>query len=119
MAGKKYDSGKPRVSLIFTQALLEVAKVGTFGALKYDDHNWRKGMKWSRLTDAQLRHLIAYVSGDRKDNESGLSHLAHVAWNALALVEYELNQIGEDDLFKGYPKKAERASKNKKTKRKR
>jgi len=100
--GKKFDEGKPRVSLVVSKAWLEVAKVGTFGAEKYGDHNFRKGMKWSRLIDAAFRHMILYVSGERIDKESGCSHLAHIAWNILALLEFEIEGIGEDDLFKGY-----------------
>lgn len=100
--GVKYDQGKPRMSLILTQAVVEVAKVGTMGATKYNDQNWRQGMKWSRLLDAALRHLTQYNNGDRIDKESGLSHLSHAAWNVLALLDYELNTVGEDDLFRGY-----------------
>ncbi len=108
MTGKKFDEGKARVSLIImSKALLEVARVGTFGAQKYGDHNFRSGMKWSRLVDAALRHLFSYLAGERIDHESGLSHLAHVAWNMLALLEFELNAVGEDDLFKGYLTKKE------------
>lgn len=102
MGGKKYDEGKPRVSLIMSKAILEVAKVGTMGAQKYGDYNYRQGMKWSRLADAGLRHFIAYLSGERIDKESGLSHLAHTAWNLLALLEYEIAGAGEDDLWEGY-----------------
>lgn len=102
--GVKHDSGKPRVSLLSSDAILEIAKVGTMGAEKYQDHNWRKGMKWSRLMDAAERHLLDYNKGERIDPESKLSHLAHVAWNFMALLEYELNNVGEDDLFKGYKK---------------
>jgi hypothetical protein len=104
MGGKKYDEGKARVSLIVSPALLEVAKVGTMGAKKYGDYNYRLGMKWSRLADAGMRHFISYLSGERIDEESGLSHLAHVAWNVLALLEYEISGTGEDDLWKGYKK---------------
>lgn len=102
--GVKFNSGKPRVGLIVSKAWLEVAKVGTFGAEKYGDHNFRKGMKWSWLIDAAFRHLIAYMTGERIDPESGLSHLAHIAWNILALLEFEIEGVGEDDLWKGYPK---------------
>jgi hypothetical protein len=104
MEGKKYDSGKARVSLLSSDAIIEVAKVATMGAKKYDDNNWRGGMKWSRLMDAAERHLLAYNKGDRIDEESGLSHLAHVAWNIMALLDYEVNKVGEDDLWKGYKK---------------
>lgn len=102
MEGKKFDTGKPRISLLSSDAIVEIAKVATMGAQKYDDHNWRKGMKWSRLMDAAERHLLKYNKGERVDEESGLSHLAHVAWNLMALLEYEINNVGEDDLFKGY-----------------
>ena len=114
--GRRDHEGKPRVSLIVSKALLEVAKVGTMGAAKYGDHNFRKGMKWSLMLDAAFRHLIRYVSGERRDidpncdgcksknckDHSGLSHLAHIAWNILALLEYEIEGVGEDDLFPGY-----------------
>lgn len=103
--GRKFDNGKPRVSLVMmSKAILEVAKVGTMGASKYGDHNFRDGMKWSRIVDADLRHLLKYLDGELIDDESKLSHLAHHAWNALALLEYELNKLGENDLFPGYKK---------------
>jgi hypothetical protein len=102
--GRKYDTGKPRVSLLSSDAILEIAKVATMGAAKYDDNNWRGGMKWSRLMDAAERHLLDYNKGNRVDPESHLSHLAHVAWNIMALLEYEVNKAGEDDLWKGYKK---------------
>ena len=47
--GKKFDEGKVRVDLIPTESLFAVAEVLTFGASKYGEHNWRKGMAWSRL----------------------------------------------------------------------
>jgi len=102
--GRKNDSGKPRISLLSSDAIIEIAKVATMGAEKYDDNNWRKGMKWSRLMDAAERHLLDYNKGYRIDKESKLSHLAHVAWNIMALLEYEINKVGEDDLWKGYDK---------------
>jgi hypothetical protein len=112
--GIKFDEGKPRVGLILSKALLEVAAVGTFGAQKYGDHNYRKGLKWSRLIDAAGRHLLYYMSGERKDKESGLSHLAHIAWNILTLLEFEIEGAGEDDLWKGYENQKEISEKDKK-----
>lgn len=101
MSGTKHDQGKPRISLLPPLALIEVAKVSTFGAQKYGDHNWLNGLNWSRLADAAGRHKLCYLSGERVDSESGLSHIAHVAWNELALLEYELRGLGKDDLWKG------------------
>jgi len=88
--GAKLDAGKPRVGLViagFSHALLEVAKVGTYGANKYTDNGWRSvpnGVQ--RYTDAMLRHYLA-ESDDSVDDESGLLHAAQVAWNALARLE--------------------------------
>jgi hypothetical protein len=115
LKGKKYDSGKPRVSLLSSDAILEIAKVATMGAAKYSDHNWRGGMKWSRLMDAAERHLLDYNRGNRVDKESHLSHLAHVAWNIMALLEYEINNSGEDDLWKGYKNEPKRVSKKRRS----
>ena len=37
----KYDSGKPDLSLIPPESLVEIAHVMTFGAEKYDRDDWR------------------------------------------------------------------------------
>jgi hypothetical protein len=97
--GLKYDQGKPRMELISSIALIEIAKVYNAGAKKYSDHNWRGGMKWSRLLGAAMRHLVAYIGGESKDPESGLSHLAHVATCMTFLLEYEVTHKELDDRF--------------------
>jgi hypothetical protein len=96
----KFDQGKPPMSLLPMEALVEVAKVLGFGATKYAPHNWRKGFKWSRLADAALRHLTSYCAGERKDPETHLSHLAHASCMLMFLLTHELNGLGEDDLLK-------------------
>jgi len=89
--GVKLDVDKNRLGLVlcgFSRALVEVGKVGTFGANKYSDDGWvsvHNGEQ--RYTDALLRHLFASAIGDNDDLESGLSHWAHVAWNALAVLD--------------------------------
>lgn len=93
----KYDTGKPPLSLLPTAPLLEVAKVLAFGAEKYARHNWRKGMAYSRLIDAALRHILAFNEGENNDPETGLSHLAHTLCCINFLLEYVLQGTGEDD----------------------
>lgn len=89
--GAKLDHGKVRLGLVlrgFAKAILWVAKVGTFGANKYTPNGWlevENGIE--RYTDAMYRHLNAYERGEEIDPESGLPHLAHAAWNALAVLE--------------------------------
>ena len=91
--GIKLDSGKNRLGLVFngfSNALWKVGEVGTFGANKYTDNGWQSVENGKdRYTDALLRHLFRYFNGEKTDDESGLSHLAHLAWNALAILELE------------------------------
>lgn len=89
--GAKLDSGKPRMGLVlqgFRKALSEISKVGTAGAEKYSDNGWMSVPNGeARYEDALLRHLLA---DEEIDQDFGLSHRAHMAWNALALLELEL-----------------------------
>ena len=98
--GVKNDQEKPVMSLLPFEALKEVAKILTFGMGKYGPHNWRGGMKWSRIESAMLRHYEAYARGEDFDGESKLYHTAHLACNALFLLAYQLGNIGEDDRYK-------------------
>ena len=72
--------------------------VGTFGAKKYTDRGWKEvnnGIE--RYLSAMLRHYFKFKNGEDLDNESGLTHLAHMAWNALAVLElyYEIRNKRE------------------------
>lgn len=99
-AGSKHDAGKPPLSLIPRAALLAEAEVLAFGAQKYDAHNWRKGMRWSRLGDAAMRHLLAWLDGEDNDPETGLPHLAHLRCCSGFLLEYAQSGAGTDDRYK-------------------
>jgi hypothetical protein len=96
----KHDTEKPRLELLSSIALIEIAKVLTCGAKKYKEHNWRLGFKWSRLLGASLRHILAFVGGEDKDPETGLSHLAHAGCCILFLLEHEVTHKALDDRFK-------------------
>ena len=95
----KFDGGKPPLGLISRRALEEEAKVMAYGVSKYGLHNWRKGMDFTRLADAALRHVYAFVDGEDVDEETGLSHLAHARCCLAFLLEYEGKKIGTDDRF--------------------
>lgn len=75
----------------------ETARALTYGANKYERHNWRKGMAWSRLVDAALRHFDAYASGDVLDAESGCHHLGNLGACLMFLIVYEREGLGTDD----------------------
>ena len=95
--GVKFDTGKPRYDLIPPEALEEWAKVLTFGAQKYADRNWEKGMKWGRVFGAMMRHGWAWWRGEENDPETGLSHLGHLICCASFLLTYQKRKVGEDD----------------------
>jgi len=97
---KRFDSGKPRFELIPSDALGELAMVYTKGAEKYAEHNWCKGMSWSRCLGSLLRHTFAWAVGEDLDKETGLHHMAHAAWNCLTLVAYAKRTVGNDDRLK-------------------
>ena len=86
--GYKEDKGKLRYDLLPPHALDELAKVYTYGANKYTDNNWRKGMKWGRVFGALMRHLWKFWAGEEKDKESGILHLSHALWGVVTLLEY-------------------------------
>jgi hypothetical protein len=57
--------------------IFDISEVMTFGAKKYSAWNWAKGMAYSRLFGALMRHLWAWWKGQDNDPETGKSHLAH------------------------------------------
>jgi hypothetical protein len=81
-------------------SLLELAKVAGYGQAKYARFNYLRGFDWSLLIDALYRHLLAFQNGEELDPESGLSHAAHVAWHALALVSFSQRKLGTDDGYR-------------------
>lgn len=96
-SGHKDDRDKIRMELIPPELMTSVGDILTSGAKKYDDRNWEKGMKWSRVYGALLRHLNAWWGGETKDPETGRSHLWHAACCITFLLTYEIRKIGEDD----------------------
>jgi dATP/dGTP diphosphohydrolase len=94
-SGRKDDQGKPRWELLPTDAVREVVQVLTFGAKKYADRNWERGIKYGRVYGAALRHLTSWWEGQDADPETGLSHLAHAGCCVLFLLAWSLRGQGE------------------------
>ena len=93
--GKKFDQDKIRMELLSPEALEGTAQVLTFGAKKYADRNWEKGVKYSRVFGAVMRHLWAWWKGESLDPETGLSHLHHAACCIMFLQTYEARNMEE------------------------
>lgn len=99
--GLKFDQDKPKMDLLSAVWLEDVAQVLTYGAKKYEAHNWRKGINFSRLLGALLRHVFAFVKGEDNDPETGLSHLAHASCCLMFLSELSKTKPQFDDRYKG------------------
>ncbi len=97
--GVKHDAGKARWDLLPPELMEETAKVLAFGAAKYGARNWEKGFSWGRAFAALMRHLWDWWRGANggRDEETGLSHLAHAAANLAFLIAFEKRQVGQDD----------------------
>jgi hypothetical protein len=96
----KFDTDKLPLHLLSTEAMNQTAAVLKFGAIKYAEHNWRKGFAWSRPLAAAMRHITAFNAGEDTDPESGLSHLAHAACCIMFLLEFEKTHQHLDDRYK-------------------
>jgi len=95
--GRKDDAGKPQMELIPPELMTAVGDILTFGAGKYGVRNWERGMAWSRVFGALMRHLWAWWAGQSRDAETGRSHLWHAACCIAFLIAYEERRTGTDD----------------------
>lgn len=98
--GQKFDADKPRMDLLDAEALTELAKVLSFGAKKYADENWRKGISLWRLLAAAFRHLLAIMRSEDRDEETGLPHTAHLMCCAIFLIWTMRHRPDMDDRYK-------------------
>ena len=87
MSFTKFDTNKPKVSLVEPKFILGIAEILTFGAQKYGQDNWKEAIDddIQRYKDALWRHQLAYMDGETTDPESGKSHLHHIGCNLMFL----------------------------------
>lgn len=86
---------KLRMDLLPLDVLEAVTLIYNYGALKYKPNSWRTLSDGAnRYRAALLRHLSA-TSYEECDQESHLPHVLHLAWNALALVGFYLDENPE------------------------
>ena len=101
---KKNDrkDGKLRWELLPLETMEEVVKIFTFGAEKYGPNTWQ-GLEngYERYKAALLRHLVSYEKGETLDAESGIHALAHMAWNAIAMLHLALEKEKHKEDFLG------------------
>ena len=73
-----------RFGLISPVGLRRIAETYGEGSGKYGDYNWEKGIPTKSLMDHAMAHINQYNLGDRSED-----HLAHAAWNLIAIMHNE------------------------------
>lgn len=100
MLGPGSPSASSHASGLFHRALLAVGRVLEHGARKYAPNNWTRAPSWMEYVHPMFRHLLAWMSGEDKDPDTGESHIAHLACDALFLLEFIESKTSKDDRLK-------------------
>ena len=95
----RFSEGKHRLSLVQLAFLRSMIKVMEFGCRKYSRDNWKKSAGGPDhddfvrdRADSLWRHYEhRFLEGEVTDKESGESHMAAVAVNAMFIWFYDLN----------------------------
>jgi len=100
------NDGKPQMDFIldFPIAVEALCRVKELGAVKYARDNWKLGGKPdSEYYAACMRHLMAAKTakdrGEMFADDSGCLHLAHAMWNIMALIELNVRETHDPELF--------------------
>lgn len=97
MVEQRKNQGKLRVDLIPPEQIVELARAFTAGAAKYGPSNWLESpVKFSTNLASLGRHLLKLKLGEDFDEETGCRHAALVAWNALAILSYQLRGLDKE-----------------------
>ncbi len=105
------QEGKLRYDLVGLHGLKREAALLARGAEHYGERNWEKGQPVARTAASLLRHIFAYIEGDRSED-----HIAALRFNAgsIAHVEEEVlagrlpAELLDYDWYKALPGFADR-----------
>ncbi len=89
-----------RYELIPAGPLARLAELYGFGAEKYAANNFRRGYEFSKSFASLMRHAQLFWSGEDDDQETGLPHMAAVAFHAFALMEFVVTHPEFDDRYR-------------------
>lgn len=94
-----FRDGKLRWDLLPLDVIEKVVEIYTFGAKKYKENSWQHLPDgYQRYKAALFRHITAYEKGEVYDSESGCMHLAHAAWNAIAMLYFGMRAETDSDI---------------------
>ena len=96
VTGGQKGSKLARFDLLPYDVLTLVAEHFGKGAAKYEDRNWERGYDWGLSMAALQRHLAAFWDGEDVDEETGSFHLQAVIFHAMALLAFQIRDIGTD-----------------------
>lgn len=94
--GMRDNKAKLPMELLPIDAKQAIVEVYRRGAAKYAPRNWEQGLDWMATAACIERHLDQWKAGHDYDPETGCLHSAMVAWNAIALLTFQLRGIGQD-----------------------
>ena len=78
------NENKGRYDLLSPLFIRRLAVHTQKGGAARGDRNWEAGMPMDAVLDSAIRHLYAYLEGDRSED-----HLAAAAWNVMNLIHTE------------------------------
>lgn len=92
------DEQRVLLHLIPSPALIETARALMDGARKYGPYNWREeGVGATTYLSASLRHIRAYLDGQKNAADSGVHHLGHaIACLAILLDAEAVGNLVDD-----------------------
>jgi len=97
MKADRYNDGKARWGLVHWKSLIPLVQVLEFGAKKYSEWNWSKGLDRKEILESMMRHLTALMDGEEFDSESKLHHIGHIMCNAMFYsyfnVKHEVSEV--------------------------
>lgn len=92
--------GAPYFRHVPLEAIAAGAASLEYGAKKYHDRNWEKGLPWQQMIDSLKRHIDDFERGknyDDGDDGSDLHQVCMIMASAMMLSASVIRGIGEDD----------------------
>ena len=94
----RFNEGKRKWSLVHYKSLEPLVEVLEFGAKKYGEFNWQKGLDKKEILESMMRHLASLMDGEQNDKESGLHHIGHIMCNAMFYEYFKSKDYPDGDI---------------------
>lgn len=95
--GLRYNSGKLPLHLVPPEVPAFIAAVLGYGAHKYEERNWERGLTHDQLCASLERHVLAWkIDQNARDAETGFLESLMILTNAamIATLHYRANANG-------------------------